>query len=339
MGAAVVLAVLAAASAGSARVTGESSIAVSGRVVSISADGTRVAIHLVRPNGKRACHSVAAWSASATAIVPIRGSRTCVAPDSLNQPVSSLTIAGTRVAWVDDAFDEVEGPDGPRDVNFCSVSAASFEAPSAVEVPHCSGSNPDEFVTVIGDGGLIVAEASFEDDILAQQPNPGIFRLAGGRLAKVFPDAYSLLDTEGGRLLMLRGDDVLLATPAGTNLRRIRTGLTVSRDSALLQGNRIVLRAGKRLDVYSTSAGPALESRPLPAKATLRGLALGVVAYTLGSQIRLLRLSDGRDRVFRAAPGLADAELEPEGLAYAYNRSGQGRVAFVPFATLARRLG
>src|SRR5205807_1186052 len=68
----------------------------------------------------------------------------------------------------------------------------------------------------------------------------------------------------------------------------------------------------------------------------------GIAVYRAGDALHLLRLSDGRDRIFRQVKGLTDAQLEPGGLFYAYNvpagGAKPGRVTFVPFAQVAAAL-
>jgi Tol biopolymer transport system component len=67
-----------------------------------------------------------------------------------------------------------------------------------------------------------------------------------------------------------------------------------------------------------------------------REIRRGVSMSLSADAIQLRRLADGRARTIRPPGGAVDAELEANGLFYAYNRRGSfpGRVVFVPFAEL-----
>lgn len=79
----------------------------------------------------------------------------------------------------------------------------------------------------------------------------------------------------------------------------------------------------------------ALPPRPAPPREIHQGV--GVEARR-GGAITLRRSSDGRTRTIRLPGGVVDAELEDEGLFYAYNTRAdfRGRVVFVPFGELFR---
>jgi hypothetical protein len=73
--------------------------------------------------------------------------------------------------------------------------------------------------------------------------------------------------------------------------------------------------------------------RPPPPRETHRGVALAVA----NGAITLRRAADGRARTIRPPGGAVDAELEDDGLFYAYNAGKAkmpGRLVFVPFGEL-----
>jgi Tol biopolymer transport system component len=72
--------------------------------------------------------------------------------------------------------------------------------------------------------------------------------------------------------------------------------------------------------------------RPPPEQATRLGVSVKVENGT----VVLVRSSDGRTRRIHPPSGAVDAELEDDGLFYAYNTSGamKGHIVFVPFAKL-----
>jgi hypothetical protein len=70
----------------------------------------------------------------------------------------------------------------------------------------------------------------------------------------------------------------------------------------------------------------------------------GLAVYVAGLAIHVLRLSDGRDITLRLVDegSEARAQLEPEGLFYAYNQAWTtrpGRLGFVPLREIERQLG
>jgi hypothetical protein len=78
---------------------------------------------------------------------------------------------------------------------------------------------------------------------------------------------------------------------------------------------------------------PVRPPRPAPPSETRRGVSI----TTSGGTIALRREQDGRIRAIRPSGGAVDAELEDEGLFYAFNLQGQaipGRIVFVPFGSL-----
>jgi hypothetical protein len=59
----------------------------------------------------------------------------------------------------------------------------------------------------------------------------------------------------------------------------------------------------------------------------------GLLVYTVGRVVYVLRLRDGHQKSFRAPAGTSQvlAQIEPAGLFYSYSLKGKGRVRFVPF--------
>lgn len=88
-----------------------------------------------------------------------------------------------------------------------------------------------------------------------------------------------------------------------------------------------------RSDCDQESEVPGRPPRPPPPAETRRGVSVA----TTGGTITLRREQDGRVRTIRPPGGAVDAELENEGLFYAFNvRRGAmpGRIVFIPFASL-----
>ncbi len=59
---------------------------------------------------------------------------------------------------------------------------------------------------------------------------------------------------------------------------------------------------------------------PLPPGARFLGYSQGIAAYGIGRELRLRRLTGGKDRLFRTLAPRFDAQLGRRGLAYASGR-------------------
>ena len=113
---------------------------------------------------------------------------------------------------------------------------------------------------------------------------------------------------------------------------------------ALLRGTHIASIANHRF-VLSDLHGKALRTRPVVGDATLVDFDGGLVVYSVGIRLHLLRLGDGRDVTlrFKGQFGYASAKLSHGGFFYTYNVRGgskPGRAGFVSAAavrTLLRR--
>jgi hypothetical protein len=80
--------------------------------------------------------------------------------------------------------------------------------------------------------------------------------------------------------------------------------------------------------------------RTLPKGGRLAGVSGGLAVYVTPSQVHVLRLSDGRDRLLAATKGVADAQITPAGVFYAAIRKPayNGVVTFVPLGRVLRKL-
>jgi hypothetical protein len=123
--------------------------------------------------------------------------------------------------------------------------------------------------------------------------------------------------------VILVGGDVFTLNARGEPVRRhIFPGRP---RAAMLGAPGLIVHLPGRVLVRG-SAGD--RSFPIPANARFLGFASGVVAYASGSELRLLRLSDGADVRFRTVPAGFRAELDRLGLGYASGR----RVSWIGIA-------
>lgn len=164
-------------------------------------------------------------------------------------------------------------------------------------------------------------------------------------------DVLEPLSVDSGRVVLRHANGALeVRNSAGALVRQFPALAGVSRGAELMGKRLIVLVPGKILDL-SVANGQQLHARPVANVASggvcgvlrcptvalkLLDAKRGLVAYLRAGKLRLLRLSDGVNRVVAAA---VDARFGDNGLFYAYTTSGAwpSRVRFVPWASLPVR--
>jgi hypothetical protein len=166
----------------------------------------------------------------------------------------------------------------------------------------------------------------------------------GAGIQRLVAAGDGLLATE------LAGGDVQLLRADGRPLRVIPRGdrrRTVEASYQLADGQLLVLESGL-LQAFSTADGQPRRERRLPANATLEAAAGGLIVYSSGSTLHLLR--GQRDSVVQTPAQrrrtradertrLVHAALAPEGLYYCYDVADArfpGRAVFVPRDALPR---
>jgi hypothetical protein len=320
--------------------SGSKTIGTRGSVLSISADGPRVAIRAqLGGDPKKTCQSAAVWTPVNGSVVHLGGTD-CFDPGENASRHDSLTLAGTRAVWVDYDYGNHAYCDGPF--------MATLAAPKAVRIPSdCDGTTADEYYGFEGDGALVamtsfdVCEADGECTDDNGEPLPaGVYQVTVSRLVGATPklilaaEAHrALLDANGGRLLVWEPDpgSMVVYSAAGKQLASFPTGKSEA-EYGWLDGDLVVYARGATLRIDSIS-GAAEKRRTMARGGKLRDVDGGLAVYSVAGAIHVLRLSDGRDRVAAKTTKLVDAQLEPAGLFYADN-SGRGpkpgRVTFVP---------
>lgn len=108
-----------------------------------------------------------------------------------------------------------------------------------------------------------------------------------------------------------------------------------------LQGSQLVTIRNGRLELYSVSSGKRVKTISLPGGSQLGGIEKGLVVY-VAYRVHVLRLSDRKDVTFSSPRAdFVGAQIAAAGLFYAYNNPNghaSGRVVFVPFATVLKKL-
>jgi len=165
------------------------------------------------------------------------------------------------------------------------------------------------------------------------------------RLVRTLPGDATVLDLDGGRILIARGFHTLAGFSPHGPLRSVHVRGGEILGATFAGGWRVLVRQSGRLSEFDLAIGRRIGSWPMPAGSIGDPQPVsahnGLVAYVVGATIHLLRLSDGREAVLDApnALGPAFAMFVPRGLFYAYNEadsSRPGRLAFVPMARVER---
>lgn len=318
------------AAAGGTKTTG-----TRGRVVEISAEGSRVAIHAQAPGDFReACEYASVWTPTSGAVVRLPEGK---CSQQSERQFDRLTLAGSRLAWADYDYGNHAYCYGPY--------TATLTRTTPKDLDRCAGEEEggDYYWEFLGDGSLLVARSYFECAANCE-PNYDLTYDAdvtiwsvGSSLKKLVAakDDTKLLAVAGSKILLLeKGGKLVVYSSAGKRGLEIAAGAKAGG----LSGSDVVGVSGRTLKVYSAT-GSLKSTRTLASGAKLQEIDGGEAVYLASGQVRLLRLKDGKDRVAAKAKGLVDAELEPAGLYYAHNSgtgSKPGRVSFVPASALPR---
>jgi hypothetical protein len=178
-----------------------------------------------------------------------------------------------------------------------------------------------------GDGSLLVHNTPAR-----------LWRVVGSKRKLLLegPGAAPVVDVDRGRIVLRSTNAVDIRTAKARLTTRIRIGR--GHAAIELSGNTLVVMRERTLRIYDITTGRRTRSWALEtggdAKPQLLDAEGNFAVYLAGIAIHLVRLTDGRDLAL-AIENQADgggADLEPEGLFYAYNESSTkkpGRVAFI----------
>ena len=348
---------------------------LTGPVKELAADGGRVAVLLQtsRPNCTQS--RVAVWQPSTRSLAPI-GVSPCSQSVSTGAGISSVALAGTRVAYVQYAGGNI------RELELRSATLAARRpvtvASASFGLDELSGTYIGR---VAGDGSLLAFDwwsvcPACAGDAGPQPDRSAVWRVAGtgacpnaglgsARRCTVVQaglGAVRLLSAAAGSVALLQPDgSVAIVTATGTPIAKVAFAAGELRAARLDSDGRtlaaLVASGGKNaLRVYD-STGALAATYPLPAARTsgdgtcgdpsgcrtpalrLEDVDSGIAVYVIGAQIHLLRLDDGKTATIRP-PGRTPvhAQLERDGLYYSYSLAPKSsRVAFMPFAKLPWR--
>jgi hypothetical protein len=314
------------------------------QVTGIAADGSKAAV--ATTCGTRA-YELFAWNPVRRSVVSMapRRQRRCYGA-STGEGIWEVGIAGRSLAWV-----PYYG--GNEQVQW--LFTATVRRPLATtklvkDRVHGTGSTVGDWVgNVHGDGSLLVFNTwsiCWSNQQYGSCPesippgfhiyNENLWRVVGRRkrLILAAPDELTVLSVSAGRILVQRADGSLqLLRADGSLLRSFPFAPQEVQGAVLDPSELVVLEKSRRLTwrVFDPVSG---QERELGAQvgAIPADVERGLLVYTVGRVVHVLRLSDGREKRFTTPPGSYPvAQIEQPGLFYAYAVRREGRVRFVPF--------
>ena len=303
-----------------------------GPVQELVADGGRVAFD--------ACANVSAWTPATGEVVPVETQR-CQAPIS-REHVYSLALAGDEVAWWEKGY------------GLCYVFRAQEVTLGSTPFQFgqgsgCLGGAPLQGTgSAVGSGSLLVFgdwSAHFGPTEIVDTESIDRLGATGCPCSALSstPGPYTPLDVDAGRIVVSGTEETRVLDADG----RVLLNLPVPTLAAQLTGNELVLAVDGRLRVYDVTSGVLRASWPLPDAAaghhcdlygeptcqqsalTLDDASHGLAVYVVDGEVRVVRLSDGVDRL--VALGTV-ARFMDDGLVYADG----ARVRLLPYDELLR---
>jgi hypothetical protein len=319
--------------------------------VEISADGSRVAV-------STACgahvYELLVWNPVRRSVVSMapRRQRRCYGA-STGEGIWEGSIAGRQVAWVPYA--------GGNSQQAWLVTATTRKPLSTRRLTETKDRNTGDGVgdwvgNIYGDGPLLVfntwsvCERSEYRNSCPEGTPPGyhiynenLWRIVGGRkrLLVASPDELTVLAAAAGRILVQREDGSLeIRRGANGNLVRAFPFRPGEVRAAVLDASELVVldrASGLHWRVYDPVSGEQKQVFPGPSRVISVDVERGLLAYTVGNFVHVLRLADGHRTRFTAPvvgvdgyPGYAIVQIEPPGLFYSYSVRTEGRVRFIP---------
>ena len=307
-------------------------------IAQIAVDGHRVAV--VYTASTLTC--IELWDARSGKLVRFH-EETCSYRCVCDGVISEIALGGTQLLW--STYSE-------SNHFYYFVFGATAARPRSTQV--FSSSDDQAAGNLYGHGGLLGFVSTWTDKN-NRTTQATIWRLVGTHLVRVrtVQGPLTVLAADSHRIATRRNDGAVeLLTVQGRPARSFPVGLPErqrypgepgTRDGRVaFQGSELVVAKRGTLLVYNTSTGARTNTLPISARAVLEDVQQGIAVYVLGRSIHLLRLSDGRETVINPpGRGRVAAQIEAPGLFYSYNlRAGfrRGRVVFVPFATVVKRL-
>jgi hypothetical protein len=290
---------------------------------------------------------------------PVRRSATLISRNACASGRGGILaqgIAGSRLAWV---------PYNAGNYTESQLVTATVRRPRSISrltgtIVHSADDGVGDWVgNIYGDGSLLVfntwtecEKSPYRDTCPPGAPdgyhiyNENLWRIIGPRkqLLVASPDELTVLAVASGRILVQRADGSL-EIRRGSDGNLVRAFPSFRRGyerAAVLDASELVVldrMSGHHWRVYDPVSGVQKRVLQAPAGAVPADVERGLLVYTVGRAVHVLRLADGRQRGFATPRGTEYplAQIEPTGLFYSYQVRGEGRVRYVPFSEIRFR--
>jgi hypothetical protein len=317
------------------------------RITGLAADGSVAAVATACSSGY-GVYSLYSWNPGRRSVVSIARprQRRCY-ESSTGEGIWEAGIGGPRLAWV-----HFSGGNYQQ----ASLATASSRKPWSVrfltgQLDRNTGSMVGDWVgNVHGDGRLLVfntwsvCESLINPSSCPKGIRPGqrvydekIWRIVGRRKTLILASRKQagVVAVAAGRILVRRaGGSLELRKANGRLLHTFPFEPKEVRGAVLDTSELVVLDRSNGLTwrVYDPASGHEKSALPAVPHAVAADVEHGLLVYTIGRVVHVLRLSDGREKLF-VSPAVfpVQAQIEPSGLFYAYPKRYEGRVRFVPF--------
>jgi hypothetical protein len=249
---------------------------------------------------RRRCHEVRRWDVVTRR--DVRVASHCFVSTSTGSGIAAVSVAGGRALWLTYIGGNI------REWSLWTKRGTARAKRIEFEAADVDGPAP----IVLGrawDGSLPYAVGS---RIVVLAPN-------GSRTFSLdAPAAVRALSAHSrGYAAVLADGSVLAISPTGRIIGQTPFDAGDAQSAVLAAPGLIV----ETVDGLEIRRGATVARIPLPAGARFLGFSEDLVAYGTGRQLRLVRLADGNDVLFRTLAPRFEAQLGRRGLAYASGRT------------------
>jgi len=291
-----------------------------GPVEAIAMDGFRVALAFER---RGECSQILYWNIAWDYVSKItdEDEKTCQLTKAGGE-IRSIAIAGIRSAWM------IHSRHADRILT--SNSTTCFDRIVSTVTRRSGG-----VTSLSGDGTSLVYAVRNDEG-----RGNAVGSIRGRDTRALARDGAPIaVSVDAGRIAILnRTGTIDLRSSTGALIGTIRDTDAVA--MSLRANHVIVLTRSGRIQVFGAATQEKLHDWAAPTGAASRiDAQFGVAVLTAGGRVYAVSLATGAQSLIASVPGSALAEIEPSGIAYAYNTGTQGHLRFIRLAEVEAAVG
>jgi hypothetical protein len=336
---------------------------MAGPIGGIALDGTQAA-YVAGVRITAACglgERVYRWNLATGRTSLVSGAKTC-ARSRTGRGIAEVALAGSRAAWVVNGGGNTES----FETLLSSTAKPDTDKVLATSDRLSSGDNTGPFAgTWIGglvSDGSQISYATWSTEADQTVTKSALWRISGSTAKKIATGSGAVVaaSADGGRIALLRTDATVAVYGSGGNLLTTIPGAgaagcipTCPGEAVALTGRLVAVLASFRpwigadsVEVYDRTNGELLHTWPAGGLAWQFDAYDGIAVYAKGARVHALDLQTGKDVVVaNRTHTIQGVRFDRGGLLYYFNLSwsakhGQdGKLVFVPFKTIAAKLG